>query len=293
MRVVRVALFAFFAACSASAAWAQYGLYGSPDVLPVPQQNAVAKNPQYQAYQPGAQYQYPNPSYSAPMQTAAAGQVPAPPTPGNGLIPQAQGPLNRVGEQSCYGGCGGSYSGAMNRFDQAACGGCSGGCGCGGYCGGDNCCTWYGDVCALVMGRSDGRRVWTSYVNNDVTQQLTNTQFGMPWEWGGEVTIGHRFCCGCVPWAIEATYWTTESSSNCQVTTNPAGVSTPLVIQPMMFGARVGRGLVRRRAGASPVAERRIPQHRDQPAPPTVGLLVRLVLGRQLAGGRAILLLSG
>ena len=75
MRVFRVALFAFLAACSASAAWAQYGLYGSPDVLPVPQQN-VAPGYQayqqyqpyqpyqlYQQYQPGAQCQYPNPSY--------------------------------------------------------------------------------------------------------------------------------------------------------------------------------------------------------------------------------------
>ena len=90
-----------------------------------------------------------------------------------------------------------------------------------GYCGPDNCCTWYGDVCALVMGRSDARRVWTSYDHPDETNQLTNTQFGMPWTWGGEVTLGHRFCCGCVPYAIEATYWTTEESANCQVTTYP------------------------------------------------------------------------
>ena len=254
MRVLRIALFALLAACSASAAWAQYGLYGSPDVLPMPQQNAVADNQAYQPYQPGAQYQYPNPSYPLPARTAVAerpaagpamsltsdavaGQVPAPPAPGNGLTPQGQGGLSRVGEPSCYGGCSGPYSSAMNRFDQAACGSCSGGCGCGGYCGGDNCCSWYGDVCALVMGRSDARRIWTSNVPFPHEEiQLANTQFSMPWTWGGEVTVGHRFCCGCAAWAVEATYWSTVESSNSQTTTYPGGVSTPLVIQPMTFG---------------------------------------------------------
>ena len=37
MRIVRIALFASWAACSASVAWAQYGLYGSPDHLRLPQ----------------------------------------------------------------------------------------------------------------------------------------------------------------------------------------------------------------------------------------------------------------
>jgi len=87
------------------------------------------------------------------------------------------------------------------------------------------------------MGRSDARRVWTSnqpYPHE--ANQLTNTQFGMPWKWGGEVTIGRRFCCDCVPWALEATFWTTQESSNERVTTLPGGVSTPLVFSPLTFG---------------------------------------------------------
>ena len=41
MRTVRFALCTFLAACSTSTAWAQYGLYGSPETLSVPQQQAT------------------------------------------------------------------------------------------------------------------------------------------------------------------------------------------------------------------------------------------------------------
>ena len=41
MRTVRFALFTFLAACGTSTAWAQYGLYGSPETLSVPQPAAA------------------------------------------------------------------------------------------------------------------------------------------------------------------------------------------------------------------------------------------------------------
>ena len=118
------------------------------------------------------------------------------------------------------------------------CGSCLGGCnvGCEQGCGG--CCKspWYASASALVLGRSDGRRVWTSFDSSDETVQLTNTQFGMQWKWGGEVTVGRRFGCGCSPWALEATYWTTDPMTGYQSTTNPGGyVSTPLNLSFLTF----------------------------------------------------------
>jgi hypothetical protein len=225
MRRFRVTLFAALMACSASAAWAQYGLYGSPDVLPLPQQSIAPIDHDSTGYVTATGYR---------ATTVAVQPAPPPPMPGGAPMPQGAGTL-KLTEQSCYGGSG-AYSGSMNRFDQAACGACGDGCGCGGY-GPDCCCKWYATVDALVMGRGDARRVWTSFEDGVETNQLTNTQFGMPWGWGGEVTLGYRFCCCCVPYAIEATYWTTQPSSNCEVTTVPGGyVSTPLEVDPMTFG---------------------------------------------------------
>jgi hypothetical protein len=89
MRYFAIALCALLAVCSASAAWAQYGLYGAPNVLPVEQQNAQAAYPTtpypaqpaaqttYQPYQPAAQYRYPAPNNPAPANQPAAWVAPA------------------------------------------------------------------------------------------------------------------------------------------------------------------------------------------------------------------------
>ena len=121
MRVFRVALFAFLAACSASAAWAQYGLYGSPDVLPVPQQNVAENNQAYQPYQyPGGYhvsgsrtrriqpYQPGRNTVSDPYTARRCGRPsagqparclpPAMPRQ-HGPMPQGQGAMNRVGNR--------------------------------------------------------------------------------------------------------------------------------------------------------------------------------------------------
>ena len=65
MKFLRIALFASLAGCSVSAAWAQYGLYGSPEMLRLPQQNTD------QGYAPSAAY----------PTTAAAVPQPAPVRP--------------------------------------------------------------------------------------------------------------------------------------------------------------------------------------------------------------------
>ena len=67
MRLFRIALFASVAVCSVSAAWAQYGLYGAPEPLRVPQPNVA---PSYAA-----------PTYAAPSYAAPSYAAPSPPRP--------------------------------------------------------------------------------------------------------------------------------------------------------------------------------------------------------------------
>lgn len=154
--------------------------------------------------------------------------VPAPQTPGiTNQMPPSQ-----------YDCDAGPYRGMLNRYEQAACGtGCDTGCGYDEYCGEGYFSPWYASASALVLGRSKGYRFWTSYADGDVTNQLANSEFNMQWKWGGEIRFGRRFCCACVPYAVEATYWTTAAFTGHQFTTNPGGyVSTPLVVTPMTFG---------------------------------------------------------
>jgi len=281
VKLFQIALYTSLALCSASAAFAQYGLYGSPEVLQMPQQNSAGQyatpagypttatpmaeqmpgpayyQPSaaaYQPYQPGAQYQSPQPYLRRPTRLTAARQqgplqpIPAPPAaPAASVprpapvyappsVPRGQGMMTQATvARDNYDN--GPYRGVLGRFEQAACGEYPNDYGCEDYCGEALFSPWYASVSALVMGRSQGRRLWTSYVDGSVTDQLTNTQFGMQWKWGGEVRFGRRFCRCCVPYALEATYWTTEAFSGHRYTTNPGGyVSTPLIVAPMTFG---------------------------------------------------------
>jgi hypothetical protein len=232
MRRFCIASAAFLMVYSVSAAWAQYGLYGSPELLPVAQQSYPAQPAAvYQSHQPGAQYRYPAPEGSvpgvqytawAPPTEPAAQPLPAvtddsvvraAPPPGNGLISQA--PCAAPAGQGC-GACATAIT-----------------------CCQDECRPWYAAAYALVLGRSDARRLWTSYQDGDETNQLTNSQFGLEWKWGGEVTVGRRFCCQCVPMAMEVTYWTTDAFAGTRSTTYPGGyVSTPLALNYLDFGAQ-------------------------------------------------------
>jgi len=319
MKLLYIALCASLVVCSTSAAWAQYGLYGSPEMLRVPQQQNSVQNsavqagyptvpaavvqpqpaqtyrqpqpqtyhqpqprygnspqparayrqprptqayrhpqpqPQYgyppqrqttsayQPYQPGAQYRYAGPSMRKPVRTAAVEQptpvqpIPAPPAapagPSFNTAPQDTNMVNQMlAEQNGYGcdqGCGscGPYRSTLDQFEQDACGTWDDG----------YRSPWFGSISALIMGRSDSRRLWTSYATGSEFNQLENTQFGMRWRWGGEVRFGRRFCCNCVPFALEATYWGTESFTGYRSTTNPNSpytVSTPLRIGEVWF----------------------------------------------------------
>jgi hypothetical protein len=288
MRYFAIALCALLAVCSASAAWAQYGLYGAPNVLPVEQQNAQAAYPTtaypaqpaaqttYQPYQPAAQYRYPAPNNPTPTNQPAAWVAPAeqpmaapalaaPNAPAPQLY-QAQPPAAVPGpvfqQQPANAPAAATYqprpmnppaaagyrtlspapvaqgnvpqnSGMMNQMlaDQAACnpGGCNNNCGPDAFCGPCNECPWYASVSALTLSRGDARRVWVSANAADVREQLLTTNVPLAWRWGGEVQLGRRFCCDCTPYALEATFWTTNGFSGEQTSSlGPFGVSTTL-----------------------------------------------------------------
>ena len=313
MRAVRFALFTFLAACSTSTAWAQYGLYGSPETLSVPQQQAhpalrgadqlpdyhraagpagvdpgvlsgaapayypaqppayypaqppyryPAQPPaMYQPYQPAAQYRYQYP-VRPPVRTAAIEPTPTQPMPMPPAVPaatgvavppaapapQGSGMMNQMlaeqGCAGCYGGdCGygnGAYRGAVGRYEQSACGPAPR-------------ATATTALAARATTAARGtppspRWSWAAAtpaacgpaaVDGHPEIQLANTQINMPWEWGGEVRVGHRFCCGCTPYALEGTFWTTAAMSGCQTTTCPGGydglVSTTMPTDNVYF----------------------------------------------------------
>ncbi len=218
MRRLVIALFASLAMYGVSTAWAQYGMYGSPDVLPV-QQNAQ------QGYSaPAAQ---PVAWTAAVEQPALVQPVPvSAPMPSTVNQPQGSGMMNQmIAEQgnSQVGGCNG-------------CGECGNGVCCG------PCCDrlWYTSFSALVLGRSPGRRLWTSseqFPNEAI--QLGNTDIPMAWTWGGEVQLGRRFCCDCTPYAIEATFWTTAAFTGSETTVtslDPVANPGQLIATPLETG---------------------------------------------------------
>jgi hypothetical protein len=202
----------------------------------------------YQPYQPAAQYRYPAPNYQnaawvapveqpmipqpapTPVPAPAPMLVPAPaPAPSNMPAYQYQQPSQPQPTYVPQQGCG-----LMNQVlaDQNGCNsGCNnnGNCGQDALCGSCNECLWYSSFEMLVLGRSPGRRVWTSsekYPNEWL--QLGHTDIPMAWSLGGQVQLGRRFCCGCTPLAVEATFWTTNAMTGSQTTTNPWGMDVPM-----------------------------------------------------------------
>jgi hypothetical protein len=229
VRLFRSALWVVLAIGCVSTASAQYGLYGAPETLRIPptnvQQSGAAQNGVVPTNYPdtGSIQQLPAPpgapiGYEPPPVPAGSAPIIGPaPRP----VPATAAPC-----ETC-----GPYRPALENFERAACGPPAD------ACGSNGCCPWYASLSGLVLGRSESRRLWTSYKMGEDTDQLTNSQFGMQWKWGGEVVFGRRFCWDCVPCAIEAKYWSTEAFYGMQSTVNPDGtVGTPLIVKPLMFG---------------------------------------------------------
>lgn len=226
---------------TAATAWGQYGLYGSPEVLRLPQAGTTPAD--YRAVGTAAPGAWQNAPNVAPLpggtlvQTAAmapaggrtyfALQNPltAPDTPPVPAPPAGPGVVDQMLSEACAprapaAGCGESCAPAA-----APCGSWAGAC-----C---SPCDWYFENNLMWMGRNNGNRVWTTYETNNNPNQLMNTDVDLDWKLGGEVRLGRRFCCGT--WAVEGVYWGLQEFYGTQSMTNPNTVSTPLAVDLVQF----------------------------------------------------------
>ncbi len=262
MRRLRTTVIFSVVAMSVTSAGAQFGLYGSPEVLNLSQpQPAMAA---YGGYaQPPASAVRGNPTGTFPTQpgwphpgpmvrtvsdyrsadpAARLPAEPAPPkTPESPAEPPAYGGppptgnlidqmLAEAGDQQStldYGGAGSECAtcGEADVCDDLA------SCGAGYLC--NQCCSpWYASASVLVMGRDEANRVFTTYeIGNESNNELLDD--GLRWRWGGEIRFGRRFCCD--KWALEATYWGLDSFRGFASATHPNTVGTPLVVSGIEF----------------------------------------------------------
>jgi hypothetical protein len=253
-----------------SNAWAQYGLYGSPELLrlspatgdaPPPEQlpdNSIGQPIQASAQQAATVPDYPvaveqrNPS---PTYAAAAKPNLAPPAPKlppaarrstaptpSSLAPVPDSPsmtnqlLDEMGGYGQGSGCGpGEVANgcAPGRCDSGRADACAEACL-------DTQCDslWYASAAAIMFTRDQGNRVWTTFEEDNNPNQLMNTNDAkLGWEPGYEIKFGRRFCCGI--WAIEASVWRIDgfTAEHSQLPVTAGGhVSTPLAVDELDFG---------------------------------------------------------
>ncbi|MGD0896604.1 MAG: BBP7 family outer membrane beta-barrel protein [Thermoguttaceae bacterium] len=231
MKLLRGLFVVAVAAWSVSEARAQFGLYGSPEPLPLATMQPVAYGEPAAPTGPvtvASVYQPTTASLTPPYyQMAADGQagtrIPLPPapvisgnaTPAYGVSPS---PSNMSGPAIMGDPPAGTPMAPPNgQVMEPGYPGCAGGYGCGGGrqgclapygCGegGGNCCNpWYATVLGLAMTRDRPNKLFTTAQTNALENQWTDNHFD--WTGGGEVRVGYRFGC-CCQWAIEGSYWT-------------------------------------------------------------------------------------
>ena len=239
-------------------AWGQLGLYGAPEMLPMPQAGAWVFLPPAAAQGVPVHAGYGMPAGVPPgrlFQASAAGAFPTQPVPPRPPLPLVgPAPSNPVSRSlpgpvanpsvtpppavACGGQCGGGCD--QHRGGRGLLGG---GLAAGGWS------PWYGSVSALVMTRNEANTLWLSYESGNEPNQLGGHDWD--WAWGGEVRFGRRFCrscptgCGeyCDPgvggggggamipsgWALEAVYSNLSPLNAYSSITHVNGVSTPLI----------------------------------------------------------------
>lgn len=214
-----------------SAAWAQYGLYGSPEMVRLPAVQATSSPaygmPAVEAPRPFAPAAYTVPSTDAAVQppnrplpppSRAPELPPAPspspsdrPTPALPPAPQKpalepipeQGPgvISRMLEEAgCYGQasitapgeCGGS------AFGQAVCAP-------GTECAPAPVCDcqptkWFATARGLMMTRNKANRLWTTYETGNNPNQIP-TDAHWDWSGGAEIRFGRWFGGGCMSYS--------------------------------------------------------------------------------------------
>jgi hypothetical protein len=211
MQFLRIAILVSLPAICVAPALAQYGTYGSPDLLRMPADlPAPQMQPSMQAWSV-SQTSLPTPA-PAPAQNL----MPANPMP-NPVV------SNQMPTDNSTGGCG--YQNGCGQITPAlenwACG--------------TKCCPWYGSILALTMCRDNPNKLWTSYEDGNEPNQLPTFPH-LAWRWGGEIRLGYRFCdCCCRQWALEASFWALDDFEGFVSVTNPNGVSTPLNTSDVEF----------------------------------------------------------
>ncbi len=93
---------------------------------------------------------------------------------------------------------------------------------------------WYASAAGLYMERDKPSRVWTTYENNNNSNQLMNTQAVNPdWEGGADLRLGRFFACD--RWALEFGYWSLNNFEANSSQTHANGVSSPLQFNDLEF----------------------------------------------------------
>ncbi len=93
---------------------------------------------------------------------------------------------------------------------------------------------WYASAAGLYMSRDKSRRVWTTYENNNNSNQLMNTHDAdTDWEGGADLRLGRFFACN--RWALELGYWSVNNFSGYASQTHANSVSSPLQFNDLEF----------------------------------------------------------
>jgi hypothetical protein len=166
-----------------------------------------------------------------PVPAPAGSQLVPQPAQGGNMVdqmlndPNGCGPGDYAGGQGVYAGCGTD----QGPIAQAVNGGCAPDYG---ACAPCDVCPWYASATVLVMGRNEPNHHYFSCQADNNSNQcgLVNT---VPWQAGGEIRFGRRFCCGT--WAVEAAYWTLVPSSAESSCSFPNGVNTPINLDFVQF----------------------------------------------------------
>jgi len=291
-KLLLIAVCAGLTGLCATAAQAQFGLYGAPEILPIPQVQTSYAAPQAHAASAQPVARAVNESSAATwspwlQQTSATipdaytARQPEPPEPPSFLeADKFAGPRPAANPASGYpllgpmptstpaapampggtqsslisqmleqvdGGDGAAAYPAAESYPSTGCGGFGEPGGCystpvaafegmafSGLCGG-GCCPWYASVAYLTMGRNEANRVWTTYEDGNLPNQIGHSNMAsLTFEHGYEVRVGRRFGA-CRQWALEGVYWWLSSFNGYASITHPNGVSTPLTVGQVEF----------------------------------------------------------
>jgi hypothetical protein len=257
MRYLTLSIAIAIVSCSAVGAWAQYGLYGAPDVLRLPQTQSDALPPQVYG-------NYANADADAPVVSTT--RVAPAPVAGQDNAAAAMDPRQKAEKPSRRNRATVPAEAAerpaverdatVDRMLRAA-GPCdeppsaSPGSVLGEACGAEPCvapcavareCPWFASANWLIMGRDKSNRVWTTFQADYEPNQLMHSwHTKLEWESGGEVRLGRRFCCD--QWGLEAVYWTLNPMTGFASMSHSHGVSTPLRVSEIEFDGVNGHDL--------------------------------------------------